>query len=55
LKQHFSEEEIIELGLLCGMTDGVGKLVKSFEVLSWETACGINPKLAQGAKAEAAE
>jgi AhpD family alkylhydroperoxidase len=53
LKRHFSEEEIIELGLLCGMTDGVGKLVKSFEVLSWEGACDINPKLAQSMKAEA--
>ena len=54
LKQHFSDEEIIELGLLCGMTDGVGKLVKSFDVLSWEDACELNPKLTQS-KAEAAE
>ena len=46
LKQHFSDEEIIELGLLCGMTDGVGKLVKSFDVLSWEDACELrgNPQ-----------
>ena len=55
LKQHFSDEEIIELGLLCGMTDGVGKLVKSFDVLSWEDACELNPKLTQSMKAEAAE
>jgi AhpD family alkylhydroperoxidase len=49
LREHFSEEEIIELGLLCGMTDGVGKLVKSFDVLSWEVACDLNPKLAKHA------
>ena len=54
LKQHFSDEEIIELGLLCGMTDGVGELVKSFDVLSWEDACELNPKLTQSMKAEAA-
>jgi AhpD family alkylhydroperoxidase len=55
LKHHFSDEEIIELGLLCGMTDGVGKLVKSLDVVSWEDACEINPKLTQSMKAEAAE
>jgi AhpD family alkylhydroperoxidase len=55
LKKHFSDEEIIELGLLCGMTDGVGKLVKSFDVVSWEVACDLNPKLKQRMSAEAAE
>jgi AhpD family alkylhydroperoxidase len=55
LKRHFSDQEIIELGLLCGMTDGVGKLVKSFDVMSWEDACHLNPKLTQRMKAEAAE
>jgi AhpD family alkylhydroperoxidase len=55
LKRHFSEQEIIELGLLCGMTDGVGKLVKSFDVMSWEDACHLNPKLTQRLEAEAAE
>ena len=55
LKKHFSEEEIIELGILCGMTDGVGKLVKSFNVLSWDDACEFNPKLVRSVKSEAAE
>jgi len=41
LKKHFSEEEIIELVMLC--TDGVGKLVKSFNVLSGDDACALNP------------
>ncbi len=55
LRNHFSDEEIIELGMLCAQTDGVGKLVKSFNVLSWEDACALNPKLANGVNAEAAE
>ena len=55
LKKHFSEEEIIELGMLCAQTDGVGKLVKSLNVLSWDDACVLNPKLTQGIAAEAAE
>lgn len=55
LKNHFSDDEIVELGMLCAQTDGVGKLVKSFNVLSWEEACALNPKLLQGATTEAAE
>jgi AhpD family alkylhydroperoxidase len=55
LQKHFSDEEIIELGMLCAQTDGVGKFVKSLNVLSWADACAINPKLTQGASAEAAE
>jgi AhpD family alkylhydroperoxidase len=54
LGKHFSDEEIIELGLLCAQTDGVGKFVKSLNVISWEQACEINPKLS-GVHAEAAE
>lgn len=55
LAKQFSDEEIIELGMLCAQTDGVGKFVKSLNVLSWEDACALNPNLAQGAAAEAAE
>jgi len=55
LAKHFSDEEIIELGLLCAQTDGVGKLVKSFNVLSWEDACQLNPKLTEGTTQVAAE
>jgi AhpD family alkylhydroperoxidase len=55
LQKHFSDEEIIELGMLCAQTDGVGKFVKSLNVLSWEDACALNPNLTQGAAAEAAE
>ena len=54
LKKHFSDEEIIELGMLCAQTDGVGKFVKSLNVLSWEDACALNPKLGEGAVAQVA-
>jgi AhpD family alkylhydroperoxidase len=46
LKRHFSEEEIIELGLLCAETDGVGKFARSLRLRSWQEACDIQPLLA---------
>ena len=55
LAKHFSDEEIIELGLFCAEVDGVGKFVKSLNVLSWEEACEINPKLKNEATTIAAE
>ena len=55
LQKHFSDEEIIELGMLCAQTDGVGKFVKSLNVLSWEDACALNPKLTEGLAPVAAE
>jgi hypothetical protein len=48
LKQHFSEEEIIELAMLCAQTVGVGRLVRSLNIMSWEEACELNPALAEG-------
>jgi AhpD family alkylhydroperoxidase len=45
LARHFSDEEIIELGLFCAEVDGVGKFFKSLNVLSWEEACELNPRL----------
>jgi hypothetical protein len=45
LARHSSDDEIIELGLFCAEVDGVGKFVKSLNVLSWEEACELNPKL----------
>ena len=55
LAKHFSDEEIIELGLFCAEVDGVGKFVKSLNVLSWEEACELNPKLKSDAAQLAAE
>jgi len=48
-------ERSIELGLFCAEVDGVGKFVKSLNVLSWEEACELNPKLNAGATPVAAE
>jgi AhpD family alkylhydroperoxidase len=45
LAKHFSDEEAIELGLFCAQVDGVGKFVKSLNVVSWEEACALDPKL----------
>jgi len=55
LAEHFSDEEIIELGLFCAEVDGVGKFVKSLNVLSWEEACELNPELNVRAAQVAAE
>lgn len=46
LKRHFSEAEIIELGMMCAQTDGVGRFVKSLNIMSWAEACEVNPALA---------
>jgi AhpD family alkylhydroperoxidase len=53
LARHFTEEEIIELGLFCAEVDGCGKFVKSLNVVSWEEACELDPKL-KGEPAKAA-
>jgi AhpD family alkylhydroperoxidase len=54
LAKHFSDEEVIELGLFCAEVDGVGKFVKSLNVLSWEEACEINPKLSAASPSQVA-
>ncbi|HUQ74547.1 MAG TPA: carboxymuconolactone decarboxylase family protein [Burkholderiales bacterium] len=45
LGRHFSEEEIVELGMLCAQTVGVGRFVRSLNILSWQEACALNPAL----------
>ncbi len=45
LRQHFSDEEIVELGLFCAEVDGVGKFARSMNIVSWGEACSINPAL----------
>ena len=47
LQRQFSEEEIVELGMLCAQTVGVGRLVRSLNIVSWEEACELNPALAK--------
>ena len=46
LRANFSEEEIIELGMLCAQTVGVGRLVRSLNIVSWDEACRLDPALA---------
>ena len=56
LKAHFTEEEIVELGLLCAETDGVGKFARSLRMRTWDEACTIQPLLrAETVAREAAE
>lgn len=55
LKANFSDEEIIELALLCGETDGVGKFARSLNLRSWAEACAIQPRLQDKPVAVAAE
>jgi AhpD family alkylhydroperoxidase len=45
IKRHFTDEEIIELALLCGETDGIGKFARSLKMRTWEEACELQPKL----------
>lgn len=48
IKVHFSDEEIIELALLCGETAGIGKFARALQVRTWEQACELQPALRQG-------
>jgi AhpD family alkylhydroperoxidase len=45
LRRHFTDEEIIELGVLCSMLDGGGKFAKALEVITWAQACEVRPTL----------
>lgn len=45
LREHFTEEEIIELGTMCALTDGLGKFTKAMNVVTWAEACELNPAL----------
>jgi alkylhydroperoxidase family enzyme len=45
IKRYFTEEEIIELALLCAETDGVGKFARSLQMRTWKEACELQPQL----------
>lgn len=45
LKRHFSEEEIVELGLFCGTVLGVGGFAKLLQVATWDEVCALRPEL----------
>lgn len=44
LKEHFSEEEIIELGLWCAENVGAGSFVRTLSIITWVEACELNPQ-----------
>jgi AhpD family alkylhydroperoxidase len=46
VSRHFSDAEMIELGLLCALILGMGRFARSLDVLTWEQACRIKPDLA---------
>jgi AhpD family alkylhydroperoxidase len=45
LREHFDDEQIIELGVLCSALHGGGPFAKSLEVLTWAQACELRPEL----------
>ena len=49
LKQHFTESEIVELGLWCAENEGAGKFVRTLNILTWQNACELNPETAKNA------
>jgi AhpD family alkylhydroperoxidase len=51
LKQHFSDAEIVELGLWCAENVGAGSFVRTLKLVSWEDACRLNPDTAKHAAA----
>lgn len=53
LKEHFTEPEIVELGLWCAENEGAGKFVRSLNIIPWEVACELNPQTAKNASKRA--
>ncbi|HSG66564.1 MAG TPA: carboxymuconolactone decarboxylase family protein [Gammaproteobacteria bacterium] len=49
LKQHFSDAEIVELGLWCAENVGAGSFVRTLNIVSWAEACELNPQTAKHA------
>jgi len=50
LKEHFSESEIVELGLWCAENVGAGSFVRTLNIITWAEACELNPQTAQNAQ-----
>lgn len=45
LHEHFTETEILELGLFCGTVVGIGSFGKLLHVVSWDEVCSIDPEM----------
>lgn len=50
LKEHFSDSEIVELGLWCAENVGAGSFVRTLNIISWTEACELNPQTAKNAQ-----
>ena len=50
LKEHFSDSEIVELGLWCAENVGAGSFVRTLNIISWAEACELNPQTAQNSQ-----
>ncbi|MFQ5659831.1 MAG: carboxymuconolactone decarboxylase family protein [Gammaproteobacteria bacterium] len=50
LKAHFTESEIVELGLWCAENVGAGSFVRTLSIISWVEACELNPMTAENAQ-----
>lgn len=49
LRRHFSDAEIVELGLWCAENVGAGSFVRTLNIVSWDQACELNPLTAEHA------
>lgn len=47
LRQQFSDEEILELGIFCGTVLGGGSFAKLLHVVTWGEVCELRPGLSQ--------
>ncbi|MDE2149047.1 MAG: carboxymuconolactone decarboxylase family protein [Gammaproteobacteria bacterium] len=47
LKEHFTDSEIVELGLWCAENVGAGSFVRTLGIITWEQACELNPLTAE--------
>lgn len=52
LREHFSEAEIVELGLWCAENVGAGSFVRTLNIITWEQACQLNPQTAENAQSK---
>lgn len=51
LKTHFSDAEIVELGLWCAENVGAGSFVRTLNIITWAEACELNPETGKRASA----
>ena len=50
LREHFSEDELVELGLWCAENVGAGSFVRTLNIISWMEACDLNGRTASNAQ-----